>query len=400
MATANNSSRKLSIVHRGAKLQFGIHKPTGQFRKKYRGQTLYLGSDPDGVLDQWLSKTSQVDDELEGVVEVSAAELSVSNLCNLFLASKLSEVESGELSPATYRGYKEYARQVIAFFGRSTPIADLKPSDFAALRKDFQNPKPQRIAGKKTKRARVAKISLESLKTKIRHVRVIFNFAVEEGYLPSVPWTKATFSLPKQKAITKQRNGKPPKQATRDELKAVLAECDDTWTALVLYALNSGSGNTDCGMLKWDDIDADGWVETPRNKTQRERRFKLWPETRAAIEKLRERHALKGYDDGLVFHGRQGGTYIPKGKTNHVSRRFTELTIKAGVNRENLSFYSLRHTFQNVADEAGDFVATSYVMGHSGTSISDRYRGTPSDERLERVTESVRQWLFGSEVAK
>ena len=150
-------------------------------------------------------------------------------------------------------------------------------------------------------------------------------------------------------------------------------------------------------MLKWDDIDRDGWVETPRNKTQRERRFKLWPETLEAIEKLRERHVLKGYEDGLVFHGRQGGNYIPKGRTNHVSRRFTDLTVKAGVNRENLTFYSLRHTFQNVADEAGDFVATSYVMGHSGNSISDRYRGTPSDERLERSTNHVRLWLFGSE---
>jgi integrase len=215
-----------------------------------------------------------------------------------------------------------------------------------------------------------------------------------------VPWTKATFSLPNQKSITKQRGRKPPKQATRDELQAILAECNDTWTAVFLYALNSGSGPTDCGLLKWDDIDGDGWVETPRNKTQRGRRFRLWPETREAIEKLRERHAQKGYDDGLVFHGRQGGNFIPKGSTNAISRRFRELATKAEVKRENLSFYSLRHTFQNTADEAGDFIATKFVMGHPLSSdISEQYRGTPSDERLERTTTHVRLWLFGSEVA-
>lgn len=95
-----------------------------------------------------------------------------------------------------------------------------------------------------------------------------------------------------------------------------------------------------------------------------------------------------------MFHGRQGGTYIPKGKTNHVSRRFSNLADQAGVKRDNLTFYSLRHTFQNIADESRDFPAVKFVMGHSGTTMSDNYRGQPSDDRLEAVTETVRRWFF------
>jgi integrase len=71
---------------------------------------------------------------------------------------------------------------------------------------------------------------------------------------------------------------------------------------------------------------------------------------------------LPRYEDDLVFHGRQSGDYIPKAKTDQISRIFLELTIKAGVNRENFSFYSLRHTFQNVADDHLDFPATMRVI--------------------------------------
>lgn len=53
MATKEQSS-KLTLEYRGGKIQFGLHKLTGQNRKKHRGKTLYLGSSPDGVLDQWL----------------------------------------------------------------------------------------------------------------------------------------------------------------------------------------------------------------------------------------------------------------------------------------------------------------------------------------------------------
>ena len=84
MATKEQSS-KLTLEYRGGKIQFGLHKPTDQYRKKHKGKTLYLGSSPDGVLDQWLEKTSQHDDELVNTIaQQPIEEMTVERLCNQF----------------------------------------------------------------------------------------------------------------------------------------------------------------------------------------------------------------------------------------------------------------------------------------------------------------------------
>jgi integrase len=228
----------------------------------------------------------------------------------------------------------------------------------------------------------------------MRHIRVIFNHAFSEGWIDRLPWGSKSFSLPKPKAIKKSGAGRPPKQATRDEILALLAAADPTWQALLLVGINSGSGNSDAALLKHSDIDADGWIEKPRNKTGEYRRFRLWPETRNAIE------ALPKHKDGLIIHSTTGATFIPAGRHNPISKGFADLATEAKVKRVNLTYYSLRHTYQTVADEALDFVATQIVMGHKRSSISDNYRGRISDQRLEAVTEHVRQWLFPPTVSK
>jgi integrase len=383
---AKKQSTKLVIDNRGGKLKFGIHKATGQYRKKYRGHTIYCGSDPDGVLGQWLEKTDQIENDLQSVEACESGALTVKQLCDLFLTVKERQVETGELSKPTFRGYHQHGKLITKFFGRDTQIADLRPSDFVRLKSHLGRTKPQKRNGKTVKPAKRS-LSLESLRTYIRTTKVFFNYAVDEGLLDRVPWTKSTFGMPTQKSVQKQKTKQQPKQATREEINAIMEIGNDTWKALILFALNSGSGNMDASLLRWSDI-KDGWVNTPRNKTSKPRRFKLWNETLEAMDKL------KRYDDGLVFHGRQGGDYIPKGKTDQISRIFSRLADKAKVKRQNLSFYSLRHTFQTVADESLDFPAVQQVMGHANQSISDNYRGKISDARLEAVTEHVRRWLF------
>lgn len=61
--TTERQSSKLTLEYRGGKIQFGLQKTTGQYRKKHKGKTLYLGSDPKRVSSQWLQKTTQHDEE-------------------------------------------------------------------------------------------------------------------------------------------------------------------------------------------------------------------------------------------------------------------------------------------------------------------------------------------------
>jgi hypothetical protein len=47
----------------------------------------------------------------------------------------------------------------------------------------------------------------------------------------------------------------------------------------------------------------------------------------------------------------------------------------------------LRHTFQTIGDEAGDFIAVRQIMGYTfSNDISAVYRERVSDKRLLKVT--------------
>ena len=67
--------------------------------------------------------------------------------------------------------------------------------------------------------------------------------------------------------------------------------------------------------------------------------------------------------------------------------------------RKGLGFYTLRHTFRTVADEAKDQPAADYIMGHEVPHMSGVYRETISDARLRAVADHVRAWLFSLSAA-
>src|SRR5262249_20845999 len=72
-----------------------------------------------------------------------------------------------------------------------------------------------------------------------------------------------------------------------------------------------------------------------------------------------------------------------------------KLLGKLGINgRKRLGFYTLRHVFRTVADEARDQPAADYIMGHEIPHMSSVYRETISDARLKTVTDHVHDWLF------
>ncbi len=74
-----------------------------------------------------------------------------------------------------------------------------------------------------------------------------------------------------------------------------------------------------------------------------------------------------------------------------------KLLHRLGINgRKGLGFYTLRHTFRTVADEAKDQPAADYIMGHEVPHMSSVYRETISDARLKAVSDHVRGWLCGS----
>src|SRR5262249_39961652 len=98
---------------------------------------------------------------------------------------------------------------------------------------------------------------------------------------------------------------------------------------------------------------------------------------------------------GLVFITRHGGGGWKPIPDNTLAKEVRKLLRKLSINgRTGLGFYTLRHTFRTVADEARDQPAADYIMGHEVPHISSVYRETISDARLKAVTDYVHTWLF------
>jgi integrase len=129
----------------------------------------------------------------------------------------------------------------------------------------------------------------------------------------------------------------------------------------------------------------------------------LWPETVQAIrEALANRPEPKNLEHaGLVFVTKYGQPWAKLSTDNTLAKEMGKLLRQLDINgREGLGFYTLRHTFRTVADEAKDQPAADFLMGHESPHMSSVYRETISDARLKAVTDHVRQWLFSQPSTK
>ena len=128
-------------------------------------------------------------------------------------------------------------------------------------------------------------------------------------------------------------------------------------------------------------------------------RCPLWPETTTALrESLAKRPAPKDSADAdLFFITRCGDGWAKDRAENPLSDLTAKLLRRLEIDgRKGLGFYTLRHTFRAIADEAKDQPAADFIMGHEVAHMSSVYREGVSDERLKAVADHVREWLFGT----
>jgi integrase len=116
---------------------------------------------------------------------------------------------------------------------------------------------------------------------------------------------------------------------------------------------------------------------------------------RAAIEKRPKPANFEAVE--LVFLTYRGTAWVrlgEKSRTDYVSVHFNALAKRLKLNRDGLSFYSLRHVFRTIADAARDIPAVRSIMGHVDASIDATYRESIDDARLKAVADHVRAWLW------
>jgi integrase len=367
--------------------------PAGYWCKKIRGKLHYFGPrfDPSNPVaaaaaaDAALVEYNQQADALHTgrTPRPSADGVTVKAAANEFLNHKDEKLRAGELSPRTREKYQEVADLIVNRFGKSRLVADLTPADFTALKNHMSS---------KWGPVRVGDF--------VQQIRSVFKHALESELIDRPVRFGPGFARPSAKTIRLHKAKMGPKLFTADELRRLIGDAREQLKAMLLLGINCGFGNADCGNLPLSTLDLDrGWVDYPRPKTGIPRRCALWPETVEALQNaLAKRPKPKDEADaGLVFITRFGYAWTKDTSTDPITQETKKLMRALGINgRKGLGFYTVRHVFRTVADEARDQPAADHIMGHEVAHMSSVYRETISDARLKAVSDHVRTWLFGS----
>ena len=331
------------------------------------------------------------------------SQLRIKDLANHYLTNKKRKLESGSLSPRTYRDCVNITDRLVAMFGKSRTVATLKPMDFANVK--------QKLEAEDIGPVRIGNI--------VNGFRQIFKFACDFELIDRPLNFGPDFRKPSKKQVKKHRNtqDRGERVFTPQQVKQLISEAKSPQLkAAILLAVNCGLGNTDVASLERSRIDFEAReLNYPRPKTACDRRAVLWPETVQAVkEAIANRPEAKDpTDEDRIFLTRFGFPWVrvkasqtKDGRPRYtpidaLAQEFKKLTKELGIGGKGVSFYSLRHTYATVGRGAGDDESLKLTMGHSDNSmLNEHYTHSFPTERLRAVSEHVHQWLYSDEPAE
>lgn len=352
---------------------------SGRWCKKIRGKQEYFGRGSHAEALELYERDAE-DLHAGRRPQESPEGLTLYQLTAKFLTARKEKRDGGELSPRTFVEYGQLCQRILKALGKTRLVSDLRPDDFAKLRKDMAKTwGPVR------------------LRSQIVLARGVFNFGTEQGLHGPIVYGQS-FDVPSEKTIRihKAKNG--PKMFEAEEIRRMLTAASQPLKTMLLLAINCGYGNNDVATLPRSAIDLDGgWINHGRPKTGIARRCPLWEETVQTIRDwltVRPEPHDPAHAD-LLFITYKRGAWTDTGDNRALSHEVRKLLDSLGINGHR-GYYCLRHGFQTVGDESGDYVAVRKIMGHiSRGDISDVYRERVSDDRLRKVTGTIHAWLFG-----
>ncbi len=308
--------------------------------------------------------------------------VTVGQLCKLFMASKRKRHADGELSIKTIEDYDYAARLLVDSIGGDVPVAAMRPLHFAALRSV--------IARKRGLRGEAKTIQC---------IRTLFKFAVDMELVSQQPRFDSDFKRPPARLFRKAKRERGSMMIEAEQFRRLIDLAKPKMRAMLLLALNCGFGPADLSNLTFEAIDLqNGWVTLPRSKTWIDRKCPLWPETVEAVDMwlLKREPPKKTENERFVFLTWFGSRVCNSRGKFVLSRAFKSMFRKAGVSSPYVGIYSCRRAFETIASESLNQVAVDFVMGHAPAfaDMASVYRQRISDERLQRVVEHVRGWVW------
>jgi integrase len=363
----------------------------GSWAKKILGKFKYFGpwDNPEAALKKFNREWPYLSEGRTPSAADTGDGCTFRFLCNAFLNSKRTKLESDELSERSFRDYFKICERLIDHFGRDRRVDDLRPDDFEKFRSSMAK-----------------RFGVVTLKNEVNRCRVVFKYAHDNRLIEQAVNYGQSFNRPSAKHLRRARNEAGSKMFEVDEILSILNAADPIMRAMVLLGINCGFGNTDVATLPQSAVDLkNSWIDFPRPKTEIHRRVPLWPETVEALtEAIASRPKAKETDDeNLCFltHHRRRWVRVQASKKNPdvlmpldaISQSFRKLLNSLDINGKR-NFYAIRHTFETIGGESKDQVAVNAIMGHVDSLMAGVYRERISDERLTAVTDTVRAWLW------
>ena len=362
-----------------------LHKASKLWCVKRKGRCYYLGTTEAEAVKRYERYKRRI--EAGGAIPALGEDdetgdlLTVKDVCNRFLTAQGRRVDTKELSQRTFNDYLSTCRKLKAH--ANCLVDDLTPEDFSKYRSVIAETK-----------------NIIGTGNEVTRIKTIFKWAYESGLLSQPMRFGPDFRRPKKNAVREHRYRKGEKLLSQQEILTLADESSVNIRAMVFMGINCGFLPSDANDMRIGEVDfKQGTLSDLRTKSKAIRFATLWPETIAALELALTRRAApvdSDDQDRFFINPVDRKRYIPAKETegNLISKRITATLQRIKCHVPGKSFSWLRHTFRTTANAVGDDVAARLIMGHTDDRIDDHYIHTIPIERVRKITDHVRQWLF------
>ncbi|TXH17581.1 MAG: site-specific integrase [Hyphomicrobiaceae bacterium] len=286
------------------------------------------------------------------------------------------ERTKGEVAPATLQRYEAVASRFLeSLAGKAEQDSDsLTETEILRFRD-----------------GEAARVSVATVNLSLKILRVMFADA------------RAVSEVIKRVKPLKKRGKATVRRAfTLEELKQILAACDDEWRSLVLFGFYSGGRLGDLATLTWENIDlAGGELRYESGKTGRAVKVPLAKPLREHLEQM-----PAGDNPKQPLHPRAYEVATRQGRVGSLSNDFHEILVSAGLAKarshkrdesakskrdgkrkaSEVSFHALRHTAVSLLKMAGVGEAVAMdLVGHDSADISRHYTHVDHATKLDAV---------------
>jgi len=360
---------------RSDKFPLTLHS-TGQYCKKIKGKIHYFGTDKKQALERYLEQAAFLHNGKATMFKTTNGNMTLKSLCNIYLQHQQAKAASAEITIRHHADQISCLKKFMSFIGQHRKISEISTLD-------LQNYK---------RRLKRAYNSAHRINLHISIMKTMFHWARKNYVLDYIPNIDAVGSV---KIIHKQRH-----VFTSEQIHRLFDFADVRMRAMILLGLNCGFGCTDCGELKWSDLDlVNGRVKLARKKTGVSRDLPLWAETIESLEKIPRTGELVFStlkDKPLIqttYQINEDGS-SKYSNINLVTSRFCKLMKKAGIRApKGTGFYTLRRTAATVAARSGDPFAVQRLLGHANLKMATIYVQDVS-RQTDRVIENSRKYVI------